>query len=701
MKIVCFGDSLTSCGGEDGRYSDLLQDRFPDHQFVNRGVGGNTFVDALARLDADVIAERPDIVLLALGANDWWRAERPPEEWAADLVTCIVRCQAIGAKVVVMGVFGDYWDAQGHRQAKTYGIDERAIAYRQMEAAIARRYGCPYVANIQERIIGDRLCWRDRNHPNERGNRRVADAVEPALIQLLQAAPRPVRMKLPQTTRDFWDEAVARRPDKLAVIAGDQRLTYAEADAQAERLAAGLARAAGTARPKVACYLPNCLEFYLVYWAVVKLGGVIVPLNTWLSEENLGHIFARVQPDVLIHQGERDGLLLGKLPLPRAVFALQGQGERAFSRLAADGPAPRPAIAPDDPAIVMHTSGTTAAPKGAIMRHSDLMFNVTAAINAHQFVPSDVHLLVNPMFHCTALYSSLPSAACQASTIVITAETDAAALLRTIARHRVTTCLTIPTICQRLTAVPSLADYDLSALRLIAYAGSMMPVSTIHALQKLFPGVDLHNFFGLTETISMTHVLTGEQAEERPDSIGRLLPFVEAIVVDEALAPLPAGQVGELLFARDNVIPGYYGQPELLDTALVEVQGRTWFRTGDLACIDADGFFFIKGRKKDMIIVGGENVFSAEVEAVLMAHDGVQEAAIVGVPATGIRAALGELIYAYVVRRDPALTERDLRKYCHQRLASFKIPHYLEFIENLPRNPSGKVVKADLPPPRV
>ncbi len=704
MRIICFGNSLTSCGGESGRYSDILADRFPGHEFINCGVGGETFEDALARLESDVLAEHPDIVLIEFGANDWWRDERPPAAWAADLETIVARIREFGAVPVILGVFGPYVDASGRRVEKVFGADERSREFRRLEAVIARKHHCPRIANIQERIIDNRCCWRDRNHPNEQGNRYVADAVEPVLRELLGAVARPVRKPTLRTVRDFWIEAVELAPDRLAAVHNARRLSYAEADALIRRLTAGLRRVCGVERPKVAVFLPNCLEYYLLYWAVMRTGGVIVPLNTWLKMESLTGIFSNVRPDLLVVRNRFDQAVLtaAEAASTGAVAALDPEGRSDLIGFEAlldcsdrlDDVAP----APDDLAIIMHTSGTTAIPKGAMMRHSDLMFNVMTTVNAHQFGSGDVHLLVNPMFHCTALYSSLPTAAYQKTPVIITADTTPEGLLELIERERVTTFLSVPAIFQRITALPDVQRFDTSSLRLLAYAGSAMPVSTIRRLRKLFPDVELHNFFGLTETISMTHVLLGADAEQRPDSIGKLLPFVYAKVVDESLNEVPPGEVGELLFARDNVIPGYYNQPGKLEEALVTLNdGTVWFRTGDLAAIDEEGYFFIKGRKKDMIIVGGENVYASEVEAVLMTHDGVREAAVKGVPATGVRASLGELITAYVVRGDVSLTALDVRRHCAARLPSFKVPHKVVFLDELPRNPSGKVVKAMLP----
>jgi len=369
----------------------------------------------------------------------------------------------------------------------------------------------------------------------------------------------------------------------------------------------------------------------------------------------------------------------------------------AWDMLVAETPLlPGRAIDTDAISIIMHTSGTTATPKGAVMRHSDLMFNVMTTINAHQFDQSDVHLLVNPMFHCTALYSSLPTAAYTKTPVIIAASASPSELMALVEKEGITTFLSIPSVFQQVLKLERLVDYDVSTLRLIAYAGSPMPVSTIRQMQQHFPTTDLHIFFGLTETISMTHVLTGEEAEDRPDSIGRLLPFVEARIVDEEGADVPAGMVGELLFARENVIDQYYNQPGKLAAAIVTNGDREWFSSGDLAVVDEEGYCCIRGRKKDMVIVGGENVYTNEVEALLMTHDKVEEAAVKGAKATGAATFLGERVEAYVVKSDASLTEQELRRYCFERMPSYKVPYRVIFLDQLPRNPSGKVVKSEL-----
>ncbi len=701
MKIVCFGDSLTSCGENGGRFSDILQERFPNHVFVNRGVGGETTADAMMRLKVDVLAETPEIALIEFGANDWHRNERPPGQWAADLDIIVSRVREAGTLPVILGVFGDVRDDEGHQVAKVEGTDKRGDAFQALERAVAARHECPYVPNIQEWIMGRRCCWDATNHPNELGNRLVADSIEPVLEKLLRQKARAVR-KSPRNTCDLWDEAVLTAPDTVALVDGNRRMTYSEADTAVRAVASSLATAGGVPPLTVAAVLPNSLEYCLLYWAVARLGGVIVPLNTWLKPHDLTGMLAGVDPDVLVVRSARDEELADAIqPPPRLVVTLRcapGRGTSWGALLEGgrtDIDPPRTGL--DAPCIIMHTSGTTGTPKGAVMHHSDIQFNIVAAINAHGYCRGDVNLFTSPMFHCGPFYTFLPVSAYTKATAVIASPTRPVEMLQTIERERVTTLTTAPSVVRQLLKQPEIEKSDTSSLRLVAYAGSPMDTRSIRELRRRFPGVALHNFFGLTETISMSHVLRDEDADARPESIGRLLPHVDAIVVDEDLCELPPGKDGELLVARENVISGYHAQPGRLEEAIVEVGGREWFRTGDGAAVDGEGYFVLKGRRKDMIIVGGENVYALEIEAFLMAHPQVREAAVKGVPATGARAFLGEQIMAYVVAEDDAVTEHDLRGYCFEHLPSYKIPQRIIFMDTLPRNPAGKVVKTELP----
>ena len=504
------------------------------------------------------------------------------------------------------------------------------------------------------------------------------------------------------TLQALWHHAGDAFPERCAVSCNGRRLTYAEARQSCAALATHLAAFGTGDALRVAVLLPNCLEYYLLYWAIAECAGIIIPVNPWLKSDSIDAILDTISPSLVILPDdgapELEASLAHHPQLPtwtarQILRSCELRSQDAIPGSSNSCP-PLPEARPEDIAIIMHTSGTTAAPKGAVMRHCDLEFNATTTILGQGFREDDVHLLVNPMFHCTALYSSLPSAARQGSSVIITAETQPEALLRLIQEEHITTCLTVPSILQRITSFPGITSFDLSSLRVIGYAGSLMPVKVVRALQRIFPACDLHNFFGLTETISATHLLETKDALLHPDSIGKLLPGVEALIVDEEMTPCADGQVGELLFARKNVIPCYYGKPGKLEEAFVTIEGRIWFRTGDLASRDAEGFFIIKGRKKEMIIVGGENVFASEVEAVILGMEEVREVCVKGIPATGIRESLGEMILATVVPETGCkLTSADVRRFCSKRLPSYKVPHVVEFTDALPRNASGKIIR--------
>ncbi|HHX41945.1 MAG TPA: long-chain fatty acid--CoA ligase [Armatimonadetes bacterium] len=504
-----------------------------------------------------------------------------------------------------------------------------------------------------------------------------------------------------QSIRDYWQNCVHRFPRKTAFIYAGQSITYAQADEWIQRLRGHLERECGL-KPgdRVSFVMPNCLEYAIGYWAVIHAGGIVVPINTRLRPEEIQSIQRSVESEILFIHSEMRALAEEAFPAaqaPRFRIAVGWEDGSALSyeaMIAGGEPEPtRPEIPPEAVAIIMHTSGTTGMPKGAYMRHTDLFFNVKHTIFAQSFRHEDIHLLVTPMFHATALYSLLPSAAYQGSTLVITPPVEIKELLSLIQEHRITTFLGVPTMMHFMSTLRDLGSYDLSSLRLCAYAGSPMPPQTIRRLRERLPGVALHNFFGLTETISATHVLPDQDADTRPDSIGKLLPEVYQKIIDEEGNEVPPGVVGELCFHRSNVVQGYWNQPGRLEKSIVD----GWFRTGDLACMDEEGYVHLKGRKKEMIIVAGENVYALEVENALYAHDGVLEAAVIGVPAIGARAYLGELVKAVIVPKEGVvLTEVEIKRHCAERLPSYKVPQVIEFREKLPRNASGKVVKREL-----
>ena len=499
---------------------------------------------------------------------------------------------------------------------------------------------------------------------------------------------------------DYWSNSVRKFPSAPAAIFGGSALSYAEMDDRIARAAGFMRDELGVARgDRVAIALPNCLECLIAYWAALRLGAIAAPVNIRLRDEEIAFVIHNVAPRVVIVHENTPAPVVKAVEACEDVQATVGVGDCTcdvpFSDMVARGLPYTTStdIDPSDTAVVLHTSGTTGEPKGAIMTHETLHFNVKNAIFAHSFRHEDIHLLVIPFFAPTASYSLLASAAYLGSAICIAPRPDIGDIVQLIETHRCTTFIGVPTLFHLFVNDPRAAEANLDSLRLIAYSGSPMPVRTIGQLRDRFPGIALHNFFGLTETISITHVLPSINAADRPDSIGKPLPEIDTRIIDDAGNDVPRGEIGELCFRRGNIIPGYWNRPGLLEESVVD----GWFRTGDFARVDDDGFFYVHGRKKDMIIVAGQNVYALEVEKIIYTHPGVRDAAVIGIPATGVRAALGELVKAVVVPQPgERLSELDIKRHCSQHLASYKVPQVVEFRDELPRNAAGKVLKRDL-----
>jgi acyl-CoA synthetase (AMP-forming)/AMP-acid ligase II len=505
---------------------------------------------------------------------------------------------------------------------------------------------------------------------------------------------------------DVWNNVVAKFPNKTAVIFEGESHTFAELDDRIRRMSASLRERCGVRKgDRVSIAMPNCVEFYLTYWAAVHLGAVVSPVNIRLNAEGMRYVINTSESEtILVHRSVWRAVAeaLEDCPAIKHVVAAGFEGDEEapadtipFAELEAADPIDLPcaSIDGDDLITLVYTSGTTGQPKGAVMTHDNELFNIKNNIVAHSCRHEDVNMLVVAMFHCTGLYSIVPTSAYLGSTVVIAQRPNMSELAQLIQDHRITSFIGVPSLLHFLTTMRDFDDYDLSSLRMIAYSGSPMPRQTITRLREKFPHVRLHNFFGLTETISITHVLPSEDALERAESIGKVLPDVGMKLIDEGGNEVASGEVGELCLRRENVVREYWRRPGLLEESMID----DWFRTGDLASVDDQGYVYLKGRKKDMIIVGGENVYALEVENTLLAHDDIRDAAVVGIEATGIATYLGELIRAVVVAEpDAELSERDVKRHCSERLATFKVPHQVEFRDELPRNPSGKVLKEEL-----
>jgi long-chain acyl-CoA synthetase len=487
--------------------------------------------------------------------------------------------------------------------------------------------------------------------------------------------------------------SAGRLPDKVFLIEEDQSLTFSQTLARARALAAALEKSGVRQGDRVALLFPNCIDFCLAYFAVLSLGAVVVPLNNRLAPKELAYILNDSGAATLILDQQFWGsyaALAGDLDRELTLIKSGGDlkdGVKDFAALSQPGPEPKanPKLEAESPASIMYTSGTTGRPKGAILSHGNVFTNARNAGAHLSYKESDVTLLVVPLFHVTGLHSQLVAFCYSGGTCTLMRSYNTAAMIEMMAKHRVTVTFKVPTMYTLMLVNETLQRSDLSCLRLAAYGGAPMAPETIRQLQNNL-GVDLHNAYGLTEATSLVTVLPACDALRKAGSIGLPTSGTRLKVIDHTGQELPPDEVGELLIKAPIVVQGYWNKPEA--TAQNIVDG--WLHTGDYARIDPEGFVYIADRKKDMIIRGGENIYSIEVESALVSHSKVLEAAVVPRP----HSIFDEVVHAFVVLNEGALAgEDEIIEYCNGLIADYKVPASVSFIDELPRNPGGKVLK--------
>jgi long-chain acyl-CoA synthetase len=477
--------------------------------------------------------------------------------------------------------------------------------------------------------------------------------------------------------------------DRPAVRLDETILTYADLDERSARVAR-LVRDHGV-RPgdRVAIMLPNVPEFAVTYYGVLRAGGVVVPMNPLLKEREVAYYLA--------DSGARL-IFAGSACAAAASDGAQHSQTRcllvddAFAGAVA-GAQPAAEVVdrdPDDTAVILYTSGTTGRPKGAELTHANLASNVDAATDLFLAGPDDVIFGGLPLFHSFGQTCGLNTAVSVGACLTLVPRFHPDRVLEVLARDRVTVFEGVPTMYVALLAATGRDRYDLSALRLCVSGGAALPVEVLRGFETAFGCVILEGY-GLSETSPIAS-FNHPDRDRKPGSIGTPIRGVEMRVVDGDGGDVPDGEVGEIAVRGPNVMKGYWRRP---DATAEAIQGG-WFRTGDLARVDDEGYFFIVDRKKDLIIRGGYNVYPREVEEVLYEHPAVEEAAVVGVPDAG----LGEEIGAAVVLRSGAnATAAELQEFVKSQVAAYKYPRRVWFLPSLPKGPTGKVLKREIHPP--
>ncbi len=481
---------------------------------------------------------------------------------------------------------------------------------------------------------------------------------------------------------------------RIAVRVDNAAMTYRALDEASARVAGLLHERGLKPGDRVGLMMPNVAEVPVVYYGVLRAGGVVVPMNPllkarevayYLGDSGAGLIFAwhafadqarggAEQAGAEVHRG-------GRGQLPRAA------GLRRPGLQVAD-------TSDADTAVILYTSGTTGHPKGAELTHGNLISNTEVSrTDIVQARPDDVIFGGLPLFHVFGQTVALNVAVASGACLTLLPRFDAGHALRIIAGHRVTVFEGVPTMYVALLHQPDRADYDTSTLRTCISGGAALPVEVLRGFEEAF-GVPVLEGYGLSETSPVASFnLPGR--ERKPGSIGTPIRDVQMRVLDNQDHEVPEGEVGEIVIRGPNVMKGYWQRPEATAEAVKGAgeAGGGWFHTGDLARVDSDGYFYIVDRKKDLVIRGGYNVYPREIEEVLYEHPAVAEAAVIGLP----HPALGEEVGAAVALKPGAtITAEELRDYVKGQVAAYKYPRHVWIVDALPKGPTGKIQKRDI-----
>ena len=509
--------------------------------------------------------------------------------------------------------------------------------------------------------------------------------------------------------QDFLEQSATRLPDKVALVCDQQRLTYSQVDGLANRLANAMLENGLCRGDRVAIYLNNSVESVVGIFAILKAGGVFVPINPTTKQEKLIYILNNCKSTGLLIEQRQEAMLreivekvswlkfivvCGGQPSISAELAsdrLQVSGFEAIQHEFTDQRPPRVNI-DLDLACLIYTSGTTGDPKGVMSDHSNVVFAASSIIQYLQNVEDDVVIGTLPLSFDYGLYQLLMTFKFGGRLVLERGFAYPAHILQRIEQEKVTGFPGVPTIFAILLRM-DLSSYNLSSLRYLSNTAAALPVSHIVELREKFAWATLFSMYGLTET-KRTLYLPPDQLDKRPGSVGIAIPGTEVWLEDEDGKRLGAGEVGELVVRGRHVMRGYWEAPEATAARYRPgpIPGERLCYTGDLFRMDEEGYFYFVSRKDDIIKSRGEKVAPKEVETVLYGIHGVMEAAVVGVPDP----ILGEVPKAFLVVDGVQLTEGQVLAYCRAHMEDFMVPKYVEFRDSLPKTSSGKIKKTDL-----
>lgn len=510
-------------------------------------------------------------------------------------------------------------------------------------------------------------------------------------------------MNLVTSVREIANRDAAR----IAYHFEGKDTSYGEFEQSVAKFAGALEERGVKKGDHVAFLLSNTPHFLISLYATMRLGATAVPINPVYSPDEIAFILndsdanVVIALDKLLPLVEKAHLALPKVESYIICETEQGTSEKikqlpealngkvhAFMDLLFTASSLNTPVSLDenDNAVILYTSGTTGKPKGAMLTHRNLYSNARDSGDYLGMTPNDRVIATLPVFHVFALTVVVNAPLIQGATIVLVPRFSPGEVFEAIKSSKATVFAGVPTMYNFMHQYPEVKPEDMSTIRLAISGGSAMPVALLHAFEDHF-SVRISEGYGLSEASPVT-CFNPLDRERKPGSIGTSINNVENKVVNELGEEVAPGEVGELIVKGPNVMKGYYKMPEETNAAIRD----GWLYTGDLARTDEDGYFYIVDRKKDLVIVGGYNVYPREVEEVLFAHPGVSEAAVVGLPDPDF----GEQVVAYVVLKDPIHTTADLEKHCREHLAKYKVPKSFEILDDLPKNTTGKILRRSL-----
>lgn len=486
-----------------------------------------------------------------------------------------------------------------------------------------------------------------------------------------------------------------KHPQKTALVSGEKRFTYQVFNQRVNRLAHAMARNGVKKGGRVGIFMYNTHHFVETYFAGLKIGAIGVPINFRFVGEEVRFIVDHAEPDLLFFDSTLHSTVAGireKLASVRHFV----QTDASPSGFAEDyeafldqGNAEEPDVSvnADDPCQIMYTSGTTGKPKGAILSHHNILWNLFNTVVGREHRPGEISLIIGPLFHTAALNNHFTVQVALGGTSVLIRKFDPETVLASIEKEKVSVISGSPAVYNLLLQYPDRQSFDTRSVTTCTSGSAILPDEIKLRLKELFPNAaGISDLYGCTEASPTIATLSLKDSMRKQYSVGQAVPFVEVMIVDDDNKPLPSGQVGELICRGPNVMQEYYKAPEASEKALQ----NGWLYTGDLGRMDEDGYIYIVDRKKDMIVSGGENIYPREIEEVLLRHPVVVDAAVVGVP----HELWGETVKAYVVVKDGAeIDEQGIVNFCKEHLASYKKPTIVEITDAIPNNPAGKPLK--------